>query len=112
MKHPTRNGGMLFCSILSKFKVGFYRSISDTIKKGRAIARPHKTSVGTCLLNFAFFIFNMLANDRIILPDNHFFRHGACIFLGHVKVARIRARIQADLNCGWLRHCNSPTGAA
>jgi hypothetical protein len=104
--------GCFFVGYCRSSKQNFIDKSAVQLKKGRAIARPHKISVVARLLNFAFFIFNMLAYNRIILPDNHFLCHGTCIFLGHVKVARVRTRIQADLDCGWLRHCNSPTGAA
>jgi hypothetical protein len=67
---------------------------------------------GFRLLNFAFFVFNMFARNRIIFPGDHFFGHCACVLFGHIKVASARAGIQADLNRGWLRHGTSPTGAA
>jgi hypothetical protein len=67
---------------------------------------------GFGLLNFAFFVFNMFARNRIIFPGDHFFGHCACVLFGHIEVASARAGIQADLNCGWLRHGMSPTGAA
>jgi len=63
------------------------------------------------LFDFTLFIFDMLAHNRIILPDHHFFGHGARVFLGHVKVASVRGRVQADFNCGRLRHFSSPASA-
>ena len=71
-----------------------------------------KIEGGFRLLNFAFLVFNMLARNRVIFSGDHFFGHCACVFLGHIKVTSARAGIQADLDCGWLRHGNSPTGAA
>jgi hypothetical protein len=44
-----------------------------------------KIEGGFRLLNFAFFVFNMLARNRVIFPSNHFLSHGACVFLGHIK---------------------------
>ena len=41
------------------------------------------------LLDLAFIVLNMLARDRVIFLDDHFFGHGAGIFLGHVKVAGV-----------------------
>ena len=46
----------------------------------------------------------MLANNRVIFPDDHFLGHGACVLLGHVEVAGARRGIQADLDGGRLRH--------
>ena len=60
------------------------------------------------LLDFAFFVFDVLANNGVIFTHNHFFGHGARVFLGHVEVTSARGRVQADFDRGWLRHFTSP----
>ena len=64
------------------------------------------------LLDLAFFVFNVLADNRVVFTDNHFFGHGAGIFLGHIEMARARGRVQADLDCGRLRHWCSPASGS
>lgn len=71
-----------------------------------------KIKTAVCLFDFAFFIFNVLTNNRIIFTNNHFLSHCPRIFFSHVEVASSRTGIQAYLNCGWLRHGKSPTDAA
>ena len=56
------------------------------------------------LLDLAFFILDMLAHHRVVLTYDHLFGHGACVFLGHVEMARARGRVQTDLDCRRLRH--------
>jgi len=56
------------------------------------------------LLNLAFFIFYVLARYGIVLSHHHFFGHCARVLFGHIKMSGSRARIQADFDCGWLRH--------
>ena len=80
--------------------------------------RTHKKAAGNAhglfikrsseLLDFAFFVFDVLANNWVVLTHNHFFGHGTCVFLGHVEVASARGRVQADFDRGWLRHFTSP----
>ena len=97
----------------------FFMDIAITM--GHVMSRKNKSRPDVCaafhkndverLFDFTLFIFDMLAHNRIILPDHHFFGHGARVFLGHVKVASVRGRVQADFNCGRLRHFSSPASA-
>ena len=56
------------------------------------------------LLDFAFFILDVLARNRVILPHNHFLCHCTRVFFRYIEMSCSRARIQADFDCSWLRH--------
>jgi hypothetical protein len=56
------------------------------------------------LLDLAFLELDMLAHDGIIFLHDHFLRHVAGVFLGHVKIAGVCRRIEADLDGGGFRH--------
>src|SRR5579872_4627089 len=65
---------------------------------GETVERPSE------LLDLGFAEFDMLAHDRVVLLHDHLLGHGAGILLGHVEVAGVRRRIQADLDGSWLGH--------
>ena len=50
----------------------------------------------------------MLSHNRVIFAHGHFFGHRPSVFLGDIKVSRSRCRVQADFDCGRLRHKSSP----
>ena len=81
-------------------------------KKPRWLARLLHVTQKVILLDLAFFVLDMLAHHRVVLFDDHLFGHRACVLFGHVEVASTRGRVQADLNCGRLRHWSSPARAA
>jgi len=56
------------------------------------------------LLDLAFFVFDVLAHNRVILLHDHLFGHGPCVFLRHVKMPSPRGGVQADFDGGRLRH--------
>jgi hypothetical protein len=60
------------------------------------------------LLDLAFFVLNVLAYNWVVFVHDHFLGHCAGVLFGHVEVASARCRVQADLDCGWLRHFNAP----
>ena len=62
------------------------------------------TVLAKILLDLAFFIFNVLALDRVIFANSHLFGHGAGILLGHIEVPGARRRVQTDLDRRRLRH--------
>ena len=75
------------------------------------IAKKPPTRDGFCiqeaqirLLDLAFFIFNVLARDGIIFPNDHFLGHCARILFGHIEVACVCGRVQTNFDCGRLRH--------
>jgi len=77
--------------------------------------KPHELSCGfrlpsmrTRLLDLAFLVLDMLADDRVVFLDNHLFSHGAGVFLRYVEMARIRGRVQTYLNRRRFRHFFSP----
>jgi hypothetical protein len=111
--HLARNGGV-FCAqaVIRALTVFYMRKYTRKKKPRNSVHGFLQIEWGFRLLNFAFFVFNMFARNRIIFPGDHFFGHCACVLFGHIEVASARAGIQADLNCGWLRHGMSPTGAA
>ena len=75
-------------------------------------SRPKERLASRCikpsLLDFAFFEINVLAYNGVILTLDHFFSHGACVFLGHVEVTCVSRRVKTDFNGGWLRHGSRP----
>jgi hypothetical protein len=50
------------------------------------------------LLDLAFFVFDVLPLDGIVLFHNHLFGHGTGILLGHIEVPRASRRVQTDLD--------------
>lgn len=77
-------------------------------KRPRISARPSQIfERGDQLLDLAFFVFNMLTNNWIVLTHNHLFSHRAGVFLGYVKMASPRSGVQADFDGGRLRHVSS-----
>jgi hypothetical protein len=78
-------------------------------KKPRSRARLFQNLVREqILLDLAFFVFDVLTHNRIVLTNNHFLGHCTCVFLCDVKVACPRGRVQTDFNRGRLRHGMSP----
>ena len=73
----------------------------------RISAKPPFLASGNQLLDFAFLVFNVLAHNWVILVDCHFLSHRTCVFLSDVKVASPRGGVQADFDCGWLRHISN-----
>lgn len=67
-------------------------------------SEPGKQHEGFCLLDLAFLIFDMLLGHRIIFAEDKLFRVVARVLLGHIKVAGVRSRIEADLDGCGLRH--------
>jgi len=63
---------------------------------------------GQILFDLTFFVFDMLAHDWVVFARCHFLGHCACVFLGHIEVARARRGVQADFNRGRLRHGVAP----
>ena len=61
-------------------------------------------SGGNQLLDFAFLVLNVLAHNWVVLVDCHLLSHRTCVFLRDVKMASTRSGVQADFDCGWLRH--------
>jgi len=77
------------------------------IKRKKPLENPaalNSVKAKSRLLDFAFFIFDVFAYNRVVLHFDHFLGHCTGVFLGHVEVAGVRSGIQADLDCGWLRH--------
>ena len=64
------------------------------------------------LLDFTFFIVDVLANNWIILFDNHLFGHRTCVLFCYIKVPGPRGGVQADFDGGRLRHGSSLRNAA
>jgi hypothetical protein len=46
----------------------------------------------------------MLAHDRVIFTERHFFRGIARVFLGCIEKASVSSAEQFDFDSGWLRH--------
>ena len=63
------------------------------------------------LLDFAFFVFHVLARHRIVLFDDHLLGHGPRVFLCNVEMACPRLGVQTNLDLGWLGHNLSPEAA-
>jgi hypothetical protein len=72
-------------------KAGFYKGV-----------RQHR------LLDFAFFVHDVLARDGVILFDFHFFGRVFLVFVGRVEVTGARRGIQANLISSALGHCLNP----
>ena len=65
-------------------------------KKGAAKQRLN--AVSRDLFDFVFLEFDMLAHNRIVFFHDHFFGHGACVFLRNIIKARAGRAFQFDLN--------------
>jgi hypothetical protein len=50
----------------------------------------------------------VFTHDGVILPLDHFFGHGAGVLLGHIEETCASSAVQADFDCGWLRHKSRP----
>jgi hypothetical protein len=46
----------------------------------------------------------MLAHDRVVFAEGHFFRRVARVFLGDIEKAGVSGAEQLDFDSGWLRH--------
>ena len=77
-------------------------------KRPRAKRGQSSRKRNQALLDFAFFILNVLANNWVVFVDDHLFSHCPCVLFGHIKVASACGRVQADFDRGWLRHWASP----
>ena len=69
-------------------------------------------AVGRHLFDFVFLEFDMLAHNRIIFFHDHFFGHGARVFLRNIIKARSSRAFQFDFNGCRLRHCVCPENAS
>jgi hypothetical protein len=104
--HLTANIGFLFKAYR---QIGKNRPPSNKNKKAaEKSAAFSKSKRKSILLDFAFFVFDVFAYNWVILTNDHFFCHCTCVFLCHIKVTSARGRVQADFDCGWLRHFTSP----
>jgi hypothetical protein len=63
---------------------------------------------GATLFDFAFLEDDMLARHRIVFLELELFRLGARVFLGHVKVTRVRRAHELDLNRIAFSHNSLP----
>lgn len=63
---------------------------------------------GDQLLDLAFLVLDVLAHNGIVLFDDHFFGHRTCILFRDVEVPGPRSGVQADFDCGRLRHISYP----
>jgi len=58
----------------------------------------------TPLLDFTFFEFHVLADNRVVFFHDHFFRHGPHIFSGDVEKSGSRRAVESDFHRACLGH--------
>ena len=56
------------------------------------------------LFDFGFLEFNMLFCNWVVLTLDHFFSHGAAVFLGYIKEPCVRSAFKLDLDRGGFCH--------
>ena len=76
------------------------------MKKGQSQTRwPFlNQTLKISLFDFAFFELDVLTYNRIVLTHHHFFGDVTWVLLRDVEEAGACSRVQADLDCCWLRH--------
>ena len=79
-------------------------------EKDRARGAALVTKKQDRLLDLAFLVFDMLADNRVVFTHHHLFSHRTGVFLGHIEMASISGRIQTNFHRCRFRHWSSPAG--